>query len=232
MSAETVVLVHGLWFGAYSMALLRRRLAAAGFDAVAFRYPSVRSAPRANAMALNAFCRELDAPVLHFVAHSLGGLVLRHLFHDYPDQPPGRIVTLGTPHQPSAAAVSLSRVRAGRIVLGRSVHEGLLGGVPPWRAQRELGSIAGTLRLGFGRLVPGMTAPSDGTVVVAETRLAGMTDHVTVPVSHTGLLMSPRVAEYTAHFLRHGQFPGRARGRDAKMNAFRNGAEFILEQPD
>lgn len=212
MSAETVVLVHGLWVSARNMGLLQRRLAHAGFRALAFSYPTVRSAPRANAMELNAYCRELDGPVVNFVAHSLGGLVLRHLFHDYPDQRPGRVVTLGTPHQPSAAAGSLARIRPGRAALGRSVQEGLLGGAPPWDPKHELGSIAGTLRLGLGRLVPGIPAPSDGTVTVAETRLPGMADHITAPVSHLGLLLSRRVANYTVHFLRHGHFPGAAAG--------------------
>lgn len=213
MEAETVVLVHGLWVGARHLHLLQKRLEGAGFRAVPYTYRTVRNAPRVNAMELNAFCRDLGSPaLLHFVGHSLGGLVLRHLFHDYPDQPPGRVVTLGTPHQDSAAARSLSRIGAGRAALGRSVHEGLLGGAPPWDARRELGSIAGTLRFGMGTLVPGIPTPSDGTVAVAETRLPGMTDHVTAPVSHFGLVLSSRVAGYTAHFLRHGQFPGAARG--------------------
>jgi pimeloyl-ACP methyl ester carboxylesterase len=208
MNTETVVLVHGLWVSARNMGLLQHRLNAAGFHALAFSYPTVRSAPRLNAMELNAFCRKLDAPVLHFVGHSLGGIVLRHLFHDYPDQPPGRVVTLGTPHQPSSAARSLSRIRPGRLALGRSVQEGLLGGAPPWDARRELGCVAGTLRFGMGTLVPGIPAPSDGTVTVAETRIEGMTDHIAAPVSHLGLLLSRRAAHYTIHFLRHGHFPG------------------------
>ena len=210
MNPEIVVLVHGLWVSARNMGLLQHRLNAAGFQARAFSYPTVQGAPRLNAMELNSFCRDLDTPVLHFVGHSLGGIVLRHLFHNYPDQRPGRVVTLGTPHQPSSAARSLSRLRPGRLALGRSVHEGLLGGAPPWGARRELGSIAGTLRLGLGTLVPGIPEPSDGTVAVAETRLEGMTDHITAPVSHLGLLLSRRAANYTIHFLRHGHFPGAA----------------------
>lgn len=212
MTSETVVLVHGLWISAYNMGMLQNRIRHAGYHAAVFTYPTVRSAPRVNAMELNAFCRKQDGTVVHFVAHSLGGLVLRHLFHDYPDQRPGRVVTLGTPHQPSSAAASLARVQAGRLALGRSVQQGLLGGAPPWECGRELGSIAGTLRLGLGRLVPGIPAPSDGTVAVTETRLPGMTDHITAPVSHLGLLLSRRVADYATHFLRHGHFPGAAPG--------------------
>lgn len=207
MTTETVVLVHGLWVSGGNMGLLQHRLNAAGFHALAFSCSTVRSTPRLNAMALNAFSGNLDAPVVHFVGHSLGGLVLRHLFHDYPNPRPGRVVTLGTPHQSSSAARSLTRTRPGRMALGHSVDEGLLGGAPPWDGRRELGSVAGTLRIGLGTLVPGIPTPSDGTVAVSETLLTGMTDHVTAPVSHFGLLLSRRVAHYTIHFLRHGHFP-------------------------
>jgi len=208
MERECVVLVHGLWVSARNLKLLQHRLNAAGFRALSFSYSTVQVAPRLNAVELDAFCRNLDGPVLHFVGHSLGGIVLRHLFHDYPDQRPGRVVTLGTPHQPSSAARSLSRIRPGRLILGHSIQQGLLGGAPPWNAQRELGSVAGTLRFGMGTLVPGIPAPSDGTVAVAETRIEGMTDHITAPVSHLGLVLSRRTADYTTHFLRHGRFPG------------------------
>ncbi|HEY7840488.1 MAG TPA: alpha/beta hydrolase, partial [Gammaproteobacteria bacterium] len=85
---ETVVLVHGLWVNGTDMTVLRRRLAQAGYDPRQFSYPSVSEPPAANAMALQAFVRELDAERVHFVGHSLGGIVLRHLFHDYPEQRP------------------------------------------------------------------------------------------------------------------------------------------------
>jgi len=188
------------------MSLLRLRLHGAGFDTRQFSYPAVRSSPRANAMALNAFIRDMRAETVHLVGHSLGGIVIRHLLQDYSDQRAGRIVTLGTPHQASSAARTLSRWLPGRIALGKSVHDGLLGGVPRWPAQRELGCIAGTLRFGMGTIVPGIPRPSDGTVAVEETQLPEMRDHITLPVSHFGLLLSPRVASEVVHFLKHGRF--------------------------
>lgn len=206
MSEEAVVLVHGIWMNGLDMGILRRRLARAGFDPVQFRYPSVRNAPAINAMDLNALARGLDAQTVHFVGHSLGGIVIRHLFSEYPDQRPGRVVTMGTPHRFSAAAERLSRSLPGRLLLGESIKRGLLGNAPPWPRARELGSIAGTLRLGFGMVVPGVPSPNDGTVAVEETRLPEMRDHLTLPVSHFGLLLSARAANQTAYFLRHGCF--------------------------
>ena len=203
---ETIILVHGIWMNGLDMGLLGKRLAAEGFQIHRFRYSSVRASPSENAGKLDCFTQSIDAPVIHFVCHSLGGLVLRHLLHDCPEHKPGRIVTLGTPHQASSAARQLSRIAPGRLVLGHSVEHALLGGAPSWPGGRELGVIAGTLRMGMGMFIPGIPTPSDGTVAVAETILAGMKDHITLPVSHLGLLLSYRVFRQTAYFLRHGVF--------------------------
>ena len=206
MPEETVILVHGIWTNGLEMGLLRARLEQAGFVTRRFSYHSVLSTPVENALALQSFAGTITSPVIHYVCHSLGGLVARHLFHNYPDRAPGRVVTLGTPHVTSRAAEVLTRHFPGRAVFGQSLKQGLLGNVPPWRATHELGVIAGTVRLGLGLLVPDIPQPSDGTVAVAETMLAGMSDHITVPASHTGLLFSRPAADQTIHFLRNGFF--------------------------
>jgi triacylglycerol lipase len=51
-----------------------------------------------------------------------------------------------------------------------------------------------------------MRAPSDGTVSVERTRVAGMHDHIVLPHSHTFIMDAPRVADEAVHFLRHGRF--------------------------
>lgn len=207
MAEEIVVLVHGLWMNGLDMGLLKQRITSAGYQTRRFVYPSMKQCPSANAHLLQAFTAGLEAQRVHYVAHSLGGLVLRHLFHLYPEQRPGHIVTMGTPHQPSSAAWRLMNSRGGRLLLGKSADNGLLGYVPPWCDQlHPLGVIAGTLRLGLGMIVPGVPRPNDGTVAVAETRLEGMTDHVSLPVSHFGMLLSRRVADQTLHFLRYARF--------------------------
>ena len=188
------------------MFLLRRRLRQAGYTIHQFTYPSLKRSPRENAVALQAIVQAIPADTVHFVCHSLGGLVVRHLFHDHPQQVPGRVVTLGTPHGGSAAAAQLARSRTGRRLLGRSIDDGLLGEPPPWRPARELGSIAGDLRLGMGLLIPGIPSPSDGTVAVSETQLEGMRDHVIVHASHFGLLFSKRAAVCVVRFLKTGSF--------------------------
>ena len=93
------------------------------------------------------------------------------------------------------------------MLLGRSV-QALAGGVPPWDGHREVGIIAGSLSVGLGMLTTGVPRPNDGTVAVEETRLDGITAHMTLPVSHTSMLMSSEIARETRHFLENGRFSG------------------------
>ncbi len=203
--ASVVVLLHGLYMTGGWMGLLRRRLEKFGHRAVAFSYSSLGQGAPANADALQRWLAEMDWRRVDFVAHSLGGLVLRHLFHRHPGQRPGRVVTLGTPHQPSCAARSVESLGLG-FLLGRSGDEGLLGGIPIWDSHTQIGSVAGSRGLGIGRFFHRQNVPNDGAVTVPETQFEGMTDHVVVPVNHAALIFSRSVARLCNEFLRHGQF--------------------------
>lgn len=205
---ETVILLHGLWVGAWSLALFRQRLRRRGFAVTTVAYPSVAETFAQIAARVQRAAAAIDAEVVHWVGHSLGGLVIRAVFHHHPDQRPGRIVTLGTPHAGSETAALLARSAPGRRIVGRCLHE-LLCGVPAhWRAPaRDVGSIAGGRSLGVGRLLgAGLARPNDGTVAVAETMFPGVTDHLVLPATHTGLLLSAAAARQACQFLRHGRF--------------------------
>jgi len=58
----------------------------------------------------------------------------------------------------------------------------------------------------MGRLLGPLTEPNDGMVSVTETRAAGITDHLVLPLAHTALLWAPEVARQTAWFFAHGRF--------------------------
>lgn len=204
--SEIVVFVHGLWMNGWDMTLLRRRVRRCGFDARQFSYPSTKKTVQENAAALQRFAQTLDAPAVHFVGHSLGGLVVLQLFQDFPAQRPGRVVLLGTPYSGCHAAQRLARYALWRRFLGCSLQGGLLGVRPAWRAQRELGVIAGTFPLGGGLWLGSVPRPNDGTVAVAETQVPGMAAHLTLPVSHMGLLISTATARQTCAFLKTGRF--------------------------
>ncbi len=186
------------------MMLLRRRLLKAGFRVYQFSYRSVACDLNHNARQLNHFLERVEGERVHYVAHSLGGLVVRRMLHDFPEQRPGRIVTLGTPHTGSYVADRLGRNGLFRRMLGRSLPA-LSGELSPWEGQRELGSIAGYLPVGVGMLMHDLPKPNDGTVAVNETFLEGG-DHALVKASHMGLLFSRRTAEQVIAFLCEGRF--------------------------
>ena len=206
MTEQAVVLVHGLWMNGLDMKLLKRRMSHTEYHTIQFSYPSINNSPSDNAGLLNEFLGHIQYETIHFVCHSLGGLIVRHLFHAFPEQRPGRVVTLGTPHQPSKAAIRLNKTFLSGSLLGKSIEQGLLGNVPAWHSHNELGVIAGDLSLGLGLLIPGIPRPNDGTVAVEETRLQGMKDHTVIHASHFGLLLSYEAFNCTRQFLSHGVF--------------------------
>lgn len=202
---ETVVLVHGLYVHGLWMHLLECWLTEAGYHTINFSYPSMARSPAENADELQTRLAQVDSPVVHFLAHSMGGLVVRYLFHNHPHQRPGRIVTLGTPHQGSYAAKLMHGMGLDFFV-GRGIEGGLLGDAPLWNAPNQLGSIAGTLNIGFGLLMPGMPAPADGLIAVVETQLLGMSDHICLPVSHMQMLVDPTAVAQATAFFATGRF--------------------------
>ncbi len=190
------------------MSLLHHRLKLCGFKPVQFSYPTIRCSLKDNATKLQRFVRQLEessgATSIHFIAHSLGGLLLRQFFHDYPDQYPGRVVTLGTPHQGSQVARRMGCNPFGKILLGESYSNGLRGDVPSWNAQRDMAVFAGKKSMGIGRLIQSLPKPNDGTVAVAETYLDDAKLHRIFPTTHMGLLVSSEVAQAVCGFLRKG----------------------------
>lgn len=203
----SVVTVHGLWMRGASMTALRRRLEPLGFGFSDFTYPSVTGSLAANVEALAAHVDAVAGETVHLVCHSLGGVLTCALLENALPARIGRVVCLGSPFKGSRSAVRLARWPGGKRILGACFADiQARGGFSTWRAGVEVGSIAGRLPLGVGRLLGPFPEPNDGTVAVAETQIAGLTDHVVLPVSHFALLWSKTVAAQTEHFLLHGRF--------------------------
>jgi len=203
-----VVYVHGLWMPGEESLILRHRLAHEfSLEVHSFRYSATSSAMSDIAERLDAFVRELRSSVVHFVGHSLGGLVIHRFLERFPEQPAGRAVFLGTPCAGSRAAERAGRFAPVAHLMGQSVAEELLKPRERrWGHARPLGIIAGTQPLGFGQLLVDFREDNDGTIAVSETRMPGATEHLVLPVSHLGLLLSARVAHETGLFLSTGHF--------------------------
>jgi pimeloyl-ACP methyl ester carboxylesterase len=206
-----VVYVHGLWMPGEESLLLRHRLAHDfGLTLQPFRYSAASTSMSGITAGLADFVRELAVPEVHFIGHSLGGLVIHRFLERFPQQPPGRVVFLGTPCVASRAAERASRFAPVAHLMGKSVAEELLQPRERrWTHQRPLGIVAGTQPIGFGQLLADFDEDNDGTIAVSETRMPGAADHIVLPVSHLGMLLAARVAEQTGLFLTQGHFSAR-----------------------
>ncbi|MFH7321105.1 esterase/lipase family protein [Desulfurivibrio sp. D14AmB] len=202
-----VVLIHGIWMTGFEMALLGRRLRAAGFSTRRFPYSSLRTTPERNADDLAKFIDRLPQQTVHLVGHSLGGRISELLLRRHPRLAKrlGRVVTLGTPFAGSHIARLLARNPVSRLLLGKAGPT-LVSAVSSWDHKPPLGVIAGDCGPGIGHLIPAMPKPHDGTVALAETVIAGATARTTIPHGHLPMLFQGRVAALVAKFLQTGTF--------------------------
>lgn len=211
-SIDTVICTHGLWAHGTGMYLIRRHLEREyGMKGFTFNYPSVTKTLDENAGRLARFIEENGIEQAHLVGHSLGGLVILRMLANRYSEIPGRIVCIGSPLRGSRAATILNAKSWGEHLLGVSVPQGTVNtSANEWAsevtARREIGSIAGSVPFGVGHIAGRFREPNDGTVAVAETELDGTRDHIVVPTTHTGMLISRNVADQIGAFLRRGEF--------------------------
>lgn len=204
---EAVVLVHGLWTHGVVMWVMARRIARCGYRTASWSYPSMRSTLTENAESLALYCTRLAAPRVHFVGHSMGGLVVLRMLESPQKFPAGRVVLTGTPYGGSYVARRLARLPGGRALLGRCLPEWLGRTHPHPPGNSEIGVIAGRVGIGLGRIVaPDLTGPNDGVVTVAETEIPRARDHIVLDVNHTGMLLSRQVVQQACEFVRTGKF--------------------------
>ena len=212
-SQECVVLLHGLARTSASMARLGDALADADFGVANIDYPSreypiEELAPMAIEKGIQE-CRSQRSRLIHFVTHSLGGILVRYYLADHQLPELGRVVMLGPPNKGSEVVDELSAVPGFTLWNGPS---GLQLGTdkdsvprqlgPP---QFELGIIAGTRSINpiFSRFLPDL---DDGLVSVESTKLERMQDFLTLPHTHTFMMRSADVIRQTIFFLHNGRF--------------------------
>lgn len=205
------MLLHGLGRTDRAMRPLATRLTDAGFDVHNLRYPSRKETPEALlaevTSRIDACCA--DAPVLHLVGHSLGGILIRaYVARQHPDNL-GRVVLLAPPNHGSEIVDAVGDWAAFEALLGPTAvqlgtgPDSLPNRLPP--PDYDVGVIAGTDTVNpVGSLI--IPGEDDGMVSLESTRLDAMTDFLAVPRSHAFIMTSDDVAGQVEHFLRHGAF--------------------------
>ena len=201
-----MVLIHGLWLTGVELAVIGHRLRKGGFTASQFVYRTVADSLADNMFRLKTYAEGLAESTVHLVGHSLGGVLAVKMVTDLSFGKEGRVVTLGSPLKSSMVAQRLARWKWGRSMLGDTGGELLDTGLVEWSQGRELGSVAGELGVGVGRLLGQLPKPHDGTVTVEETRLPGITDHIVLPVTHTSILFKKEAIDQVLCFLKQGRF--------------------------
>ena len=199
-----VVLAHGLWVPAVVMTPLAARLAQAGFRCHLFSYHGRERPLDAHAERLARFAREIGPA--HFVGHSLGGLVVLHALEQHRSVAAGNVLLLGSPVRGNFAGRRLAQHGWGRWFLGASESLWREGRAARWTRPEPLGVLAGTTPVGLGRLFGALPGANDGVVRVEETEVDGMRERIVLPVAHSTMLVSARVAAQAVSFLADARF--------------------------
>ena len=211
---ERVVLLHGLGRTQAAMLLMESELTAAGYDVTSVGYSSIDEPPEAIlprvAEEMSACCVDADETV-HYVGHSLGGLLIRAYLAENRPRNLGRVVLLGTPNKGSEVAdIDTDEGLEGQLLewagpTARALTtrpDGFPASLPT--PDYSVGIIAGTRdRKLTNRWLP---VPNDGLVSVESAKLDGMTDFITLDLAHWDLRNDKESARQVIAFLETGRF--------------------------
>lgn len=210
---DCVVLLHGVNRSFRAMRPMAEGLRLDGYTTVNVDYPSRAGtidvlAPLAVDNGVAA-CRSAGAERIHFVTHSIGGILLRYAHARSAIDDIGRVVMLAPPNQGSEIVDKTRGIPGARLVGGEALlqlgtdEDSVPARLPP--VDFELGIVAGTRTMN-----PWMSAmlpnPDDGKVSVARTRVDGMSDFLMVNDNHHYIVEDELVIRNTREFIRNGSF--------------------------
>ncbi len=193
------------------MGKLEARLSEAGYQVVNLGYPSRKDniealADEAIAPALKRCPKDTE---IHFVTHSLGGILVRQYLASHTIENLKHVVMLGPPNQGSEVVDKLHAFPGFHFMNGDAGMQLGTGKLSTpnslGAADFNLGIIAGNKSINWilSSLIPGK---DDGKVATARTKLEGMNDHIEMPVTHTFMMKNEKVISQVMYYLKNGRF--------------------------
>ena len=210
---DGVVFLHGIARRSASLGRMERAFRAEGFATLNLDYPGRKAGLDALvegvAPEIAAFSGQVGR--LHFVTHSMGGLVARGVITRHRPANLGRVVMLGTPNGGSEVADLLHRLLPYRLFFGPA------GAELTTRRTAELSALLGRVDFPLGIIAADrsiwlieswliLPRPNDGRVSVARTKVAGMADHLTLHATHDLMILDRKAIAAALRFVRHGRF--------------------------
>ncbi len=228
MTAECVIILHGIGRTNRAMEPMAKTLRLEGYRVVNLDYPSrkksiARICQEEMPKALE-YTRQYNCSTIHFVTHSLGGIIARMALQENPPENLGKVVMLSPPNQGSELADYLTQSWFfGWLYKTINGPAGQELTTAPDSVPNQLGPvtyptgiISGSHHNGFdywfSKLIPGA---DDGKVSTEEAKVEGMTDALVLPYHHTSIMKKQEVFDETIHFLRHGAFRKSASEQDS-----------------
>lgn len=213
----TIVFLHGITRNKIDMAPLFLYFQSKGYRGINIEYPSTKMPIEELSTFVGRAIRDdmnynPFAP-MHFITHSMGGLITRYFLADQRPPQLGKVVMLGTPNSGSECADFLHEHEIFgdmfKALFGpagaqlRTNYEHKMANSP---IDYPLGVIAGTSNI--NPLTPWLfnDEANDGIVPVERTKIEGMSDHIVLPVSHPLMMVTPKVMRQARHFIEHGHF--------------------------
>ena len=208
---ETVVLLHGLARTSSSMNKMQAALTEAGYTTLNISYPSRKHKVEilAEAVRLQVIDQTADSTQVHFVTHSMGGILVRQIQKTAPLDNIGRVVMLSPPNQGSEVIDRIGSNAAVKKVNGPAGNQlstdadsfvSKLGAV-----NFDLGVLTGDKSINWinSCMLPGK---NDGKVSTESAKVEGMSAYKIVHATHPMIMKKKAIIEDTLHFLKHGQF--------------------------
>lgn len=210
-SDDCVILLHGLGRTRCSMFKLEEALKKNHYVVINQNYPSTKKSMAEVADVYIPFmvkqCLKHQPKHIHFVTHSIGGIILERYLEKNRLPQLDHIVMMSPPNHGSPWVDLFQNKWFLEFLLGPSIDQlaTTKDDIPLIKGPYKIGVIAGSYNINpLGRMV--FNEPNDGKVAVSSAKMKQMDDFIALPVTHTFMMRNNRVEKQILYFLEHGHF--------------------------